>query len=281
MNNMISQAMNEPMQKISDSLNRTSGTGAADGSKTEDDPRLRKVAQEFEAIFLNYIMKNMRNTVPKSELMGDGKDMEFFTGLMDTEVSRQASQGRGTGLSDTIYQQLARRHGTLESLPDLKSHAALPVIPNQVGAGMQAPVARPDGLSVDQRIKRFEAIIEQAAHEFGLDPALISSMIAQESGGRPNAVSAKGAKGLMQLMDGTAREMGVRNVFDPGENIHGGVRYMKQLMDRYDNNLELALASYNAGPAAVDRYQGIPPYKETQQYVARILNRLQAGSGTE
>jgi soluble lytic murein transglycosylase-like protein len=96
-------------------------------------------------------------------------------------------------------------------------------------------------------------------------------MIAQESAGNPHAVSRAGAKGLMQLMDGTARDMGARNVFDPRDNVLSGTRYMRQLLDRFDGNVQLALAGYNAGPSAVERHKGIPPYSETQNYVQRVL----------
>ena len=242
----------------------------------EENEGLRKVAQEFEAIFTNYIMKTMRESVPKSGLMGESKDLEFFTGMMDTEVANRASKGRGTGLADIIYKQLVQRHGDLKELPNLRGKAALPFLPDQVNTRMYTQVPRSDGVTVSVRLKRLDPIIQRAATEVGVDPALIRSVIAQESGGKPYAVSSRGAKGLMQLMGETAREMGVQNIFDPTQNVTGGTRYLKQLLYRYDNDLELSLAAYNAGPTAVDRYQGVPPYKETQEYVNRVLNMFRA-----
>jgi len=111
---------------------------------------------------------------------------------------------------------------------------------------------------------------------------LIKAVILQESGGDPRAVSAKGAKGLMQLMDKTAAELGVRNVFSPVENIRGGARYLAGLIEQFRGNLELALASYNAGIGTVRKYGGVPPFEETRNYVKQVmarLNELDSASG--
>jgi soluble lytic murein transglycosylase len=116
-----------------------------------------------------------------------------------------------------------------------------------------------------------EAHIRAAAQRYGLSEPLVAAVIAVESGFNPRAVSAKGARGLMQLMPATARQLGVRNVFDPAENIDGGVRHLRGLMERFEHNLPLALAAYNAGEGAVAQYGGVPPYQETRQYVTRVL----------
>lgn len=114
--------------------------------------------------------------------------------------------------------------------------------------------------------------IADAAEQSGLSPALVRAVIASESGFDPRAVSSKGARGLMQLMPETARELGVRDVWDPRDNIRGGTTYLSHLVAKYED-LELALAAYNAGPGAVDRYGGVPPFSETREYVSRVLNR--------
>ena len=118
---------------------------------------------------------------------------------------------------------------------------------------------------------RFNDEIREIAARHGVAADLVEAVIRVESAFNPRAVSNKGAQGLMQLMPRTASSLGVRNVFDPRENIDGGVRHLRYLLDKYPGNVPFALAAYNAGEKAVDQYGGIPPYAETQQYVQKIL----------
>lgn len=113
--------------------------------------------------------------------------------------------------------------------------------------------------------------ISEAATRYGLPERLVTAVIRAESGFNPRAVSSKGAQGLMQLMPSTASVLGVRNSFDPRENIEGGVRHLRGLIDRFPGNLPFAIAAYNAGEKAVTAYGGIPPYPETQDYVGKVL----------
>ena len=122
--------------------------------------------------------------------------------------------------------------------------------------------------------KDLAAMAIAAARRHSLDPDLVQAVVAVESGFRPDAVSPKGAQGLMQLMPYTARALGVKDSFDPAANLDGGTRYLRALIERYDGDVKRALAAYNAGEGAVARHGGVPPYPETMAYVRKVLERV-------
>jgi hypothetical protein len=132
------------------------------------------------------------------------------------------------------------------------------------GAPVASPFARPSAVDLNE-------VVNSASGRYRLDPDLVNSVIKAESNFNARAVSPKGAQGLMQLMPGTASQLGVPNTFDPQANVEGGAKYLRELLERYNFDLVKALAAYNAGPQRVERFGGVPPYYETRAYVARVV----------
>jgi soluble lytic murein transglycosylase-like protein len=146
------------------------------------------------------------------------------------------------------------------------------VVPNEIVEKGEDP----------QKISLFpqlEEFITPAASKYGVAPELVAAVIWAESSGDPKAVSHRGARGLMQLMPKTAKELGILRIEDPWENVLGGTRYLKQMLDAHEGDVSLALAAYNAGPEAVRRYNGIPPYRETREYVGRVIRVYERALG--
>lgn len=152
------------------------------------------------------------------------------------------------------------------SLPPVRLAAITPV-------GQQAESQQPAIIGSGPASGRYAPLINAAASQYGISPALVDAVMWQESRYNPKAVSSAGAIGLMQLMPGTARYLGV-NPHDPWQNVFGGAAYLRKQLDRFGNNVPLALAAYNAGPEAVAKYGGVPPYAETRGYVRTITHRL-------
>jgi soluble lytic murein transglycosylase-like protein len=152
------------------------------------------------------------------------------------------------------------------------SEIVLNVVPNEIVEKGEDP----------QKVSLFpqlEEVILPAAEKYGVAPALVAAVIWAESSGDPNARSHRGARGLMQLMPETAEELGVIRILDPRENVEGGTRYLRQMLDAHEGDVSLALAAYNAGPEAVRRFGGVPPYRETLAYVDRVIRVYERALG--
>jgi soluble lytic murein transglycosylase-like protein len=200
-------------------------------------------------------------------VFADAADLAFLQNGFSIRHDHRESIGSitrlYTGVDDTNYVDVPTfqiEHFERDLTPTVS-----PEIKNTPSTVFIAPVKPPaKTLSLDEAINN-------ASDRHQIDPDLISSVIHAESGFNPHAISPKGAQGLMQLMPRTASNLGVANAFDPGANVEGGTRYLRQLLELYNFDLIKALAAYNAGPLRVRQYHGIPPYTETHAYVARII----------
>jgi len=183
-----------------------------------------------------------------SEVGGTGNSSsQLFAALF------QAALGGGTNAS-----QLLNAQGKdLPTTPKVNAYQSA-----------SAPLAKGDNAG------SLENVIYSMAQKYGVDPSLIQQVVKAESGFNSNATSPVGAMGLMQLMPGTAASYGVKNAYDPTQNLEGGTHFLKDLLDRFQGSIPLSVAAYNAGPGAVEKYQGVPPYKETQAYVQKIMTGL-------
>ncbi len=231
--------------------------------------KLRRATRDFESLFIAQMLNNMRRVRWSESDDSFGKDVMLE--VADEAVSRRLAETSMLGIGDLLYQRLIERLGHEEGgdppLPEM-----IPLTGDRPTSS--SPVtARPGGGPVADTLSRFKTEIAAATQDTGLSPQLIAAVINAESSGNPRAVSPKGAVGLMQLMPGTAAEVGVSDAENPAENILGGSRYLKKLLDRF-GELRLALAAYNAGPARVERYRDVPPYAETQTYVRRVMSTL-------
>jgi Rod binding domain-containing protein len=251
--------------------------------------KLQKAAREFEAVLMGYMLKSMRSSMHSSELFGDNPGGDLLEGMFDGELARHVSMNGNLGLAEMLYRRITGEpmpHAVPRSSPAVSAPApspasgkerretSSPVIAPPVSApaqraGLREQAAVPD--TVRRRLDTFAPFIQEAADTHKVSANLLKAVIAAESAGKPAARSSRDAKGLMQLIDSTAAEMGVRDVWNPRENILGGARYLQQLLEQFDGDLERALASYNAGPGAVKKHGGIPPFRETREYVERVM----------
>ncbi|HWB23120.1 MAG TPA: lytic transglycosylase domain-containing protein [Gaiellaceae bacterium] len=177
-------------------------------------------------------------------------------------------------MSSTLQEVLTRVQELTPQAPAVSTPAV--TNPDSTGFSDALDVANGAGATASGSVaSTYSAAIDAAGQRYGVDPALLQSVIQQESGFNPYATSAAGAQGLMQLMPSTASSLGVTDPYDPYQSIDAGARYLSSKIDEYGGNTSLALAAYNAGSGAVARYGGIPPYPETQNYVQSVLGRYQ------
>lgn len=268
---------------ISKNLHSTSSSKIRSFSKEEKE-KLKKAVYDFQALLINQMLQSMREVKFDDEEDSTGYGNDTFTSLFDMQFSSAISANSRFGIAELLYEKLTGEKlidEPINTSPIEKTNSIINKERKQnndvkINADKKASINRSNvskySSNVFEVISKYDEIIETSAKEQNLDPNIIRAIIAAESNGNPYAISKAKAKGLMQLMDGTAKIMGVKNVFNPVDNINGGAKYFSYLVEKYDGDLKLALAAYNAGPGAVDKYNGIPPYKETRNYVRRVMN---------
>ncbi len=176
----------------------------------------------------------------------------------------------GAGI-EAIENRVRQIEGLIQSIEHKNTAQNVDAPPKSFQAYLKEAAGKPDD-SLKSRMETFQPLVEKYSQHYGVDKTLINAVIRQESGFNPTAVSKAGAIGLMQLMPATAKGLGVTDATNPAQNVEAGVRHLKGLLDQYRGNIALALAAYNAGAGAVQKYGGIPPYQETQNYVRNILS---------
>ncbi len=237
----------------------------------EQKTRISKAAKDFESLMTSMMLKSMNET--NNGFFGeDSYGGDYFNSIFENEIAQKMSQGKGIGIADILYRKITGEE--LNKIQDENFSPKLPAVKiNLKNIDRHMNPIVPSSRSVE-RLNRFDDLIEQASAKYGVDKNIIKSVILTESAGNEKALSSAKAKGLMQLMDSTAKDMGVNNVWNPKENIFGGTKYLSQMLQQYNGDVKLALASYNAGPGNVDKYNGVPPFEETQNYVVRVMGYL-------
>ncbi|WP_339175320.1 lytic transglycosylase domain-containing protein [Solibacillus sp. FSL R5-0691] len=206
-----------------------------------------------------------------SSLNGLG-DVSTFQQLTDSSQTSNSQQN--SAAQNYIASFLLNNSSNLTNLPGTFSSLSASNDTSTIEQYMTDFTRKTDVANFFAGAETYQAEITAAAKKYNIPEKLITSVIKQESNFNASATSAAGASGLMQLMPATARYLGVSDRFDPAQNIMGGAKYLRQMLDQFDNNVETALAAYNAGPGNVKKYGGIPPFQETQNYVKKIMNYM-------
>ncbi|CUS97189.1 transglycosylase SLT domain-containing protein [Candidatus Kryptobacter tengchongensis] len=244
--------------------------------------KLKEASENFEAIFLNFMLKSMMKTSSDREnsiFGGDNFGGDVLDSIFYLELSKHIAKNGKFGIAELIYKQLVEKDSEnlkIEGSPKIENaeiNRKEKFIELQKNSRKSFFINK-YGESLIERINRFDGLIRKASEEFNVPEELIKAVIAVESSGNALAFSPKGAKGLMQLMDSTAEFVGVKNIWNPAENIYGGVKYLRHLLDRFNGDIKLALAGYNAGPENVEKYGGIPPFPETIEYLGKVMKYI-------
>lgn len=241
--------------------------------------RLAKAAHDFESMLTSMMLKSMTKTT--GGMFGEESfGGDYFDTIFETKLAEYISDKKSLGLADMIYKNVtgealdvnkikkefqAQQNNSINIEP--RRHSRKTVI--NTDAIKDTTAVSPSKGALD-RLNKFDNIINKASESFGVDKNIIRSVILTESAANPKAMSNANAKGLMQLIDSTAADMDVKNVWNPEDNIFGGTKYLSRMLKQFGGDLDKSLAAYNAGPGNVKKYNGVPPFEETKNYINRI-----------
>lgn len=216
------------------------------------------------------------NSTLFSDLMSDILNGQSLNGLGDVGTLQQFTnpEQQNSTTNNYIASFLLENSNNLTDLAGSHYLQATNVSPTNLETYMTDYTRNNDVNDFFNGAEKYQAEIEAAAKKYNIPEKLITAVMKQESNFNPSAISGAGASGLMQLMPATANFLGVKDRFDPEQNIMGGAKYLRQMLNQFDNNIETALAAYNAGPGNVKKYGGIPPFQETQNYVKKVMNYI-------
>lgn len=235
----------------------------------EEKVKIAKASRDFESLLTSMMIKSM--TKSTNGLFGEGGyGGDVLDTVFEQEMAKYMSQGSGMGVANVLYKKMTGEELSSDAISTKSYEKTLSKISD---ADKTLPSVSPSKNSLN-RLGRYEKIVEQAAKKYGVSKNLIKSIILTESAANEKAISKVKAKGLMQLMDSTAVDMGVKNVWDPKQNIFGGTKYISKMLKKYNGDVKMSLAAYNAGPGNVEKYNGVPPFEETQNYISRVFGYL-------
>ncbi|NWF88854.1 MAG: transglycosylase SLT domain-containing protein [Ignavibacteriaceae bacterium] len=258
--------------KVTNELKHLSSSQTLKNYSADEKQKLAQASKQFESLLTSMMIKSMNQTT--EGMFGENSfGGDFFDSIFQFELASKMSEGQGMGIANQIFKNITGEELSKELLN-------LKIRPKELSPKIELnnkepeiPSAKPSNSAIS-RLSKYEDLIDEASAKFGVNRDLIKSVILAESAAKENALSSANAKGLMQIIDPTAEILGIKNVWDPKENIMGGTKYLAQLLRQYNGDIKLALAGYNAGPARVEEFNGIPPYKETKNYINRVLAYL-------
>jgi Rod binding domain-containing protein len=235
--------------------------------------KIASATKQFESLLTSMMLKSMNTTSGGMFGSEEGYGNDMFDSVFEQEMAAKMTDTKSLGVAKILYKKI-----TGEDMPQAMqfkvSERLNPIKVKDTSIPADSTKVQPSSSAVE-RINKFEKHIDEASSTYGVDKNIIKSIIMTESAGNQKAVSSAKAKGLMQLMDSTATDMGVSNSFNPRENILGGTKYFAQMLRQYSGDVKLALAAYNAGPQNVEKYKGVPPFDETKSYINKVLGYVE------